>query len=106
MRETKAHLDQDGSGRRRVPPGPSSADFRSYQSFPSTSPEAGVVAANQVGPLIAPFTKRTLPSPSPHWMPPVWGDTARHMHTLAAPPQVHGVVFVWQKDGAGWIIGV
>ena len=63
-----------------------------YQSDPSTSPELGVQAANQVELLTPCASRRTLPSPMPTLIPPVCGDTARHMQTLAAPPQVQGVV--------------
>jgi hypothetical protein len=42
------------------------------------------------------LTRRVLPSPMPTLMPPVCGDTARHMHTLTDPPHVHGPVVVAQ----------
>src|SRR5438874_2486591 len=70
-------------------------------------PPAGVVAANQVVPLMPAPTKRTLPSPRPQLMPPECGDTARHMQAVTVPPQVQERVFLAQKFvGEGWIRGV
>src|SRR6516165_7444318 len=77
-----------------------------YQSEPRTSPPCGVQAKNQVFPLMPWATRRTLPSPMPTLIPPVCGETARHMHTLAAPPHDHEILVVLQKDGAGVNMGV
>ena len=71
-----------------------------YQSLPRTSPPAGVIADHQVVPLTPGATERTLPSPRPTLMLPVWGVLAR------LPSQVEGfpVQLLWNSAAGpvGW----